>query len=65
MFLIVHSLNQDKKLTFEELKAYQNASLRYYELETFVIVILFEELIGINLTKYFKFKLYFIQFIIF
>jgi hypothetical protein len=42
MFIIVHSLNQDKKLTFEELKAYQNASLRYYELDTLAIVMVAE-----------------------
>jgi hypothetical protein len=44
MAIIAYSLIQDNKLTLEEVKAYQNALLRYCELDTLAMVMVFEAL---------------------
>jgi hypothetical protein len=44
MAIIAYSLIQNKKLTKEEEQAYQNALLRYCELDTLAMVLVFEAL---------------------
>jgi hypothetical protein len=42
MAIIAYSLIQDHKLTLEEVQAYRNALLRYCELDTLAMVMVFE-----------------------